>query len=345
MHLNGVLRTIGRTPLVPLDRMFADAPYRVHAKLELMNPGGSTKDRPALRMIGQAIERGEVGPGTTIIESSSGNLAISLAQICRCLGLLFICVLDARTTPVHLRLLRSYGARIEWIGEPDAATGEYLPARLRRVRELRQAIPNSYWPNQYANPDNYRAHYETTMPELLRELGPIDYLFCGVSTFGTLRGCAERIRDEGLATRIVAVDAEASAIFGVVPGAARRLPGLGAAVVPALAEPKLADRVVRVTDLDCVRGCRTLLGTEAIMAGASSGGVLEAIRHMHGEIEEGATVATILVDRGDRYGDTVYDDDWVAGLPGGQELLDDLRSRLEQGRAAPDAADRGEEAP
>ncbi|CAM3986975.1 2,3-diaminopropionate biosynthesis protein SbnA [Cohnella lubricantis] len=324
----GVLQLIGRTPLVPLDRMFAGAHYRVFAKLEMMNPGGSAKDRPALRMIDKAIERGEIGPGTTIVESSSGNLAISLALICRCLGLPFICVLDARTTPVHLRLLRSYGARIEWIREPDRDTGEYLPARLRRVRELLADIPGSYWPNQYANPDNYLAHYETTMPELLQELGRIDYLFCGISTFGTLRGCAERIRAEGLPTKVVAVDAAASVIFGAVPGAVRRLPGLGAAIVPPLSRPELADRVARVGDVDCVRGCRELLNAEAIMAGASSGAVLSAIRLMQVDIEPGAVCAAILVDRGERYGDTVYDDEWVAGLPGGRELLAETQEEL-----------------
>lgn len=321
---NGVLRLIGHTPLVPLARMFANAPYRVYAKLEMMNPGGSAKDRPALRMIAKAIERGEIGPGTTVVESSSGNLAISLAQICRYLGLPFVCVLDVRTTPVNLRLLRSFGARIEWIDQPDRETGEYLPARLRRVKELLAEIPNSYWPNQYANPDNYLAHYETTMPELLQELGRIDYLFCGVSTFGTLRGCSERIRAEGLATKVVAVDAAASAIFGAVPGAVRRLPGLGAAIVPPLSRPELADRVVRVGDLDCVRGCRELLGSEAIMAGASSGGVLSAIRLMEDDMEPDAVCVAILVDRGERYSDTVYDDEWVSALPGGSEILADI---------------------
>lgn len=322
---NGVLGLIGRTPLVPLDRMFAGAPYRVYGKLELMNPGGSAKDRPALRMIEKAMERGEIGQGTTVVESSSGNLAVSLAQICRCLGLPFVCVLDARTTPSHLHHLRSLGARIERVDEPDRETGEYLPARLRRVQELLKEIPGSYWTNQYANPDNYLAHYETTMAELLDKLGRIDYLFCGVSTFGTLRGCAERVRDEGLATKVVAVDAAASAIFGAVPGAVRRLPGLGAAIVPPLSRPELADRVVRVGDLDCVRGCRALLNAEGIMAGASSGGVLSAIRMMQDDIEEGAVCAAILVDRGDRYGDTVYDDEWVASLPGGADLLAEMR--------------------
>lgn len=315
---DGVLKTIGRTPLVRLGRMFAHAPYQVYAKLEMMNPGGSAKDRPALRMIEQAVERGDIGPGTTVVESSSGNLAVSLAQICRYWGLGFVCVLDARTTPVHLQLLRSLGARIEWIGKPDPETGEYLPARIRRVRQLLKEIPDSYWPNQYANPDNYMAHYLTTLPEIVQELGRIDYLFCGVSTCGTVRGCAERIRNEGMTTKVVAVDAAGSVIFGAGEGgrAVRRLPGLGAAVVPPLNKPELVDRVVHVTDADCVAGCRELLASEAILAGASSGGVLTAIRRMHDDIEPDAVCVAILVDRGDRYWDTVYNDNWVVSVPG-----------------------------
>ncbi|THF81779.1 2,3-diaminopropionate biosynthesis protein SbnA [Cohnella fermenti] len=310
----GVLATIGRTPLVPLKRMFEDAPFRVYAKLELMNPGGSAKDRPALHMVRQAIKRGEIGPQTTVIESSSGNLAVSLAQICGYLGLPFICVLDARTTAYHLRLIRSLGARIEWIDKPDPDTGEYLPARIRRVKRLLAEIPDSYWTNQYGNPDNYLAHYETTMPELRDALGRIDYLFCGVSTCGTIRGCSERVRDDGLPTRVVAVDAAGSAIFGGEGRAVRRLPGLGAAIVPQQLRSELIDRVVYVDDPDCVRGCRDLLRTESILAGASSGGVLAAIRRMQADIPAGSVCAAILVDRGDRYWDTVYNDEWVAGL-------------------------------
>lgn len=315
MELNeGIAATIGRTPLVPLKRMFKDAPFRVYAKLELMNPGGSAKDRTALHMVKQAIKRGEIGPRTTVIESSSGNLAVSLAQICGYLGLPFICVLDSRTTSYHLRLIRSLGARIETIDKPDPDTGEYLPARIRRVKELLAEIPDSYWTNQYENPDNYLAHYETTMPELRQELGRIDYLFCGVSTCGTIRGCSERIRDDKLPTRVVAVDAAGSVIFGGDGRAARRLPGLGAAIVPKQLRSELVDRVVYVDDLACVRGCHDLLKTESILAGASSGGVLEAIRLIQDDIPAGSVCAAILVDRGDRYWDTVYNEEWTARL-------------------------------
>ncbi|WP_080832084.1 2,3-diaminopropionate biosynthesis protein SbnA [Cohnella massiliensis] len=311
----GLLSAIGRTPLVPLANLFADAPFRVFAKLEMMNPGGSAKDRAALGMIRDAIDNGRIGPGTTVVESSSGNLAISLALVCGYYGLRFICVVDPRTTAAHLQALRGLGAVVETVDRPDPETGEYLPARIRRIRELQAEIADCCWPNQYANPANYLAHYNSTMPEILRELDRIDFLFCGVSTFGTLRGCAERLRAEGRAARIVAVDAAGSAIFGAGAAGARRLPGLGAAIVPPLARRELADRVVRVTDRDCVAGCRELLRTEAILAGASSGGVVSAIRRMRADIPADATCVAILPDRGDRYWDTVYDDEWVASLP------------------------------
>lgn len=326
--------------------MFKDAPFQVYGKLEMTNPGGSAKDRPALHMLKQAVKRGEVGPGTTIIESSSGNLAVSLAQICGCLGLPFICVLDSRTTSYHLRLIRSLGARVEWIDKPDPETGEYLPARIRRVKELLSEIPDSYWTNQYGNPDNYLAHYETTMPEIRQALGQVDYLFCGVSTCGTIRGCSERIRDDGLPTKVIAVDAVGSVIFGGDGRASRRLPGLGAAIVPQQLRSELVDRVVYVDDLACVRGCRDLLRTESILAGASSGGVLEAIRLMQDDIPAGSVCAAILVDRGDRYWDTVFSDEWVASLAGPTRSVagPGLDSNLDSSRAFDSGSGSGGEA-
>jgi len=308
---SGIGGTIGRTPLVPLLRMFADAPFAVHAKLEMANPGGSSKDRPALRILREAIRSGEIRRGTTVIESSSGNMAISLAQLCRYMGLRFICVVDPRTTEQHLRLIRLLGGEIELVDRPDPVSGDYLPARIERVRRLRAEIGDCYWTNQYGNPDNYLAHYETTMPEILEALPGLDYLFVGISSCGTVRGCAERLKDSGSSAKIVAVDARGSVIFGG-PRGARLFPGLGAAVVPALAREDLIDKVVYVSERDCVDGCRELLRTEALLAGASSGGVLSAIRSMSGEIPAGSVVAAILPDRGDRYLNTVYDDAWVS---------------------------------
>jgi cysteine synthase A len=306
----GIVESIGGTPLIRLGRLFKNQPFEVYGKMEWMNPGGSAKDRPALFMLREAIRRGEVTSDSVIIESSSGNLAISLAQLCCYLGLRFICVVDPRTTEQHKQIIRSFHGEIDLVTEPDTETGEFLPARIRRVSELVGQIPNAYWTNQYGSPDNAKAHMETTMSEIGDQLGPIDYLFCGVSSCGTIRGCMEYIRSRGWPTQIVAVDAEGSVIFGGEKGS-RRFPGLGAGIVPGLYKHDVADLVMYVSDLDCVEGCRALVRSEAILAGASSGGVVSAIRKMSGSIPEGAVCAAILPDRGERYLNTVYNDEWV----------------------------------
>lgn len=317
-----VLDAIGNTPLVHLGRLFVDAGIDVYAKLEALNPGGSVKDRPAHNIILRALESGEITSGTTIVESSSGNFAIGLAQVCGYLGLPLICVVDIKTTVQNVRILEAYGARVDIVKEPDPVTGEYLQARLNRIRQIRESVPNTYWPNQYANPDNSGAHYATTMREIHEAIGPsLGYLFIATSTCGTLRGCADFIRERGLKTKIVAVDAMGSVIFGR-PSGKRLLPGHGAGVVPKLFNSSLAGMVVHVSDLDCVVGCRRLVQQEAILAGASSGGVISAIERLAGDgtLEQGVLCAAILPDRGERYLDTVYSDNWVQAQLGSEAL-------------------------
>jgi cysteine synthase A len=320
MNINGgILSTIGNTPLIKLSNLFRKSGFEVYAKMELLNPGGSAKDRPALRMIQGAWKEEIIGPGTTIIESSSGNMAISLAMICKYLGMRFIAVIDPRTTETNLQILKALDAKIDYVVDPDRVTGEFLPARLKRVQRLLAEIPGSFWPNQYANANNYLSHYHTTMKEIVTELGRVDYLFCSVSTCGTIRGLAEYARDHGLTTKIVAVDAEGSAIFGGNKGN-RRFPGLGAGIVPPFCRTDLIDRIEYVSDWDIVKGCQALSQNESILAGASSGGVIAAVKHMEQELTPGSVCAVILHDRGERYLDTVYSDSWIQSQFG-RELM------------------------
>lgn len=321
----GVVAAIGRTPLVRLQRSVSAYPLSVYAKLEALNPGGSIKDRTAWFMLRRALERGEIDANSVIVESTSGNMGIGLAQGCAYLGLRLVCVVDPKTTARNLDLMRAYGARVELVSEPDPVSGEFLQARLDRVQALLRAIPGSYWPNQYANRDNPAAHHET-MDEIVRGLpggdsGP-DYLFCATSTCGTLRGCAEYVRAQGLKTRIVAVDAIGSVIFGG-PRSKRLIPGHGASVVPALKSDDLAHEVVLVSDLECVQGCRRLARDEAILAGGSSGAVWAAFCKLAGRLPRAATCVLIFPDRGERYLDTIFSDVWAnthfgsaAGLEG-----------------------------
>ncbi len=317
-----VLEAVGNTPIVRLSRLFQDADIEVFAKLEALNPGGSIKDRPAYRIITKALESGEITRDTTIVESSSGNFAIGLAQVCGYLGLRLVCVVDIKTTAQNIRIIEAYGARVDVVREPDPVSGEYLQARLHRIRQIKESIPNSYWPNQYANANNSGAHYTTTMREICDVLGTdIDYLFIATSTCGTLRGCADFIRDRGMKTKIVAVDAMGSVIFGR-PSGKRLLPGHGAGIVPSLFKDDLAASVVHVSDLDCVIGCRRLVRQEAILAGASSGGIVSAIERLasEGALESGARCVAALADRGERYLDTVYSDSWVQAQLGADAL-------------------------
>jgi cysteine synthase A len=309
---DGVLDAIGGTPLVRLRRIAPDSQLEIYAKLEGQNPGGSAKDRPAARLIAEAMERGEITDRTTVVESTSGNLGVGLAQACRYFGLSLICVIDERTSDWNRRRMEALGADVHEVTEPDPATGELLPARIARVQHILEEIGNAYWPSQYSNPANPAAHRDGTMREIDEALdGGVDWLFVATSTTGTLCGCQEYIARAGRRTRLVAVDAFGSALFGGRRGP-RRLPGLGAGMTPELSRKAHFDDLVRVTDLDCVVGCRRLANREALLAGASSGGVASALRLREGEIEPGSTCVLIFPDGASSYLATVFDDDWVA---------------------------------
>lgn len=307
----GVLSAIGQTPIVSLRKVYPDLPFQLYAKLEALNPGGSIKDRPARQILQEAIRRGVIRRDTIIVESSSGNMGIGLAQACAYYGLRFICVVDIKSARQNIELLQIYGAEIDCVVEPDPVTGELLPARLQRVRELLAQHGNAFWPNQYANEENSGSHFRTTMREVATALDHrIDYILCAASTCGTVRGCGEYVREHRMATRVVAVDSIGSLIFSDQRGP-RYLPGMGAGVRPPLCDLRFIDEHVLVSDLECVLACRRLVRSEGILAGASSGGLIAAVGKIRERIPSGATCVVILPDRGERYVDTVYSDTWV----------------------------------
>jgi N-(2-amino-2-carboxyethyl)-L-glutamate synthase len=311
----GVLAAIGGTPLVALRRVLPGARFHLFAKLEGLNPGGSIKDRAARQLLQAAIAAGKVGADTVVVESSSGNMGIGLAQACAYFDLRFVCVVDPRTTAQNVAIMRAYGAEIEMVATPDR-DGGFLKARIERVRAILAALSDGFWPDQYGNLENARAHRQT-MHEIALALGGIvDYLFCPTSTCGTIRGCADYVREHGLPTRIVAVDAVGSVIFADDveprrPVTRRLIPGHGAAVRPALYRDGMAARCVRVSDRECVAGCRSLVQTEGMLVGGSAGGALMAVARMADEIEAGANCVAVFPDRGERYLDTIYSDEWV----------------------------------
>ncbi|HMS72404.1 MAG TPA: 2,3-diaminopropionate biosynthesis protein SbnA [Baekduia sp.] len=307
----GILDAAGNTPLVALRRYLQRPDVELYAKLESCYPGGSAKDRSATRMLTDAIDAGLVGPDTTVIESTSGNLGIGLARVCRYYDLALICVVDSRAHKLGVATMRALGADVRIVEQPDPETGDLLTARLNLVASLVAEADDAFWPNQYANHSNPAAHADGTMAEIDAALdGDLDYLFVATSTTGTLRGCAEYLQACGRETTLIAVDAVGSALFDGVRGT-RLLPGFGAGRQTELSRAATYDQLLRIDDLGSVVGCRRLVEREAVFAGASSGAVAVAVEQLAPDMPSGSRCAIVLADGGAGYLDTVYDDDWV----------------------------------
>ncbi|MBN3801987.1 2,3-diaminopropionate biosynthesis protein SbnA [Paraburkholderia sp. Ac-20336] len=308
-----IVDCVGGTPLVRLDRLYAQHEAEVFAKLEMLNPAGSIKDRPARYIVERGLADGTIAPGAHIIESSSGNLAIALAMVCRVKGLRFTAVVDPKISPTNLKILRCYGAGIEQVSRKDSQGG-YLETRIARVQEMLAGDTSAVWINQYGNPRNWESHFHGEGDEIARALEqPADVLVLGVSTSGTVLGIARRLRRAWPELKVVAVDAVGSVLFGAKPGP-RELPGIGASRVPELLCLDDIDEVEHVDDYDAALGCRRLLEHEGIFAGGSSGAVVVAIDRLLARAARPLRVVTLLPDRGERYLDSVYDDSWLARI-------------------------------
>ncbi|QGK68307.1 2,3-diaminopropionate biosynthesis protein SbnA [Allosaccharopolyspora coralli] len=319
MTYDSVLDCVGSTPLVRLRRCFPHPDVEVLAKLEMLNPCGSMKDRPARYIVEQGVSEGTLRPGMRLVESTSGNLGVALAVAARMHGLAFTAVVDPNTSPMNLRLLELFGADVDMVTEPDEAGG-YLQTRVGRAQSHAAADSGVVWINQYANQRNWRAYYETVGAEILQQVdGAIDYLVAPVSTTGSLQGTARRLRESNPELTVVAVDAVGSVIFGTPPSK-RRIPGFGASRVPEIFTADEIDDVVHVDDLGSAAGCRRLVETEGLLAGGSSGAVIAALETVVDRLSASARVVTLLPDRGERYLETVYDDSWTESVK--RELIE-----------------------
>lgn len=304
-----IIDTVGKTPMVKLNNIEKTDHFNLFGKLEVANPAGSIKDRTALFIIQKAMEEGKVEKGDTVIESSSGNMAVGLAQACLHYGLHLIVVVDPKLNSHTEKILKTYGVRIEKVTKPKD-NGGYLGARLEKVQQLLNTIPNSFWSNQYGNQNNPLTHHQT-MTEIMDALhGKLDYLFVATSTCGTLMGCADFIVENNLDTKIIAVDAVGSVLFGGPP-LKRLIPGHGAGVPSQFLDTDKVFDQIYVDDVDCARGCWNLLEKEAILCGGSSGGMISAVQKYSKNIEAESNCALFLCDRGERYLDTIYNPKWL----------------------------------
>ncbi|MFR9731935.1 2,3-diaminopropionate biosynthesis protein SbnA [Saccharopolyspora sp. MS10] len=293
--------------------------HRLFLKCEGFNFAGSIKLKAAAEMIAAAERAGQLVPGTMLVESSSGNLGVALSLVAASRGYRFVCVTDARCNLGARQLMQSLGAEVQVIGEPDAEGG-LLGARLRRVKRICAENDGSVWLNQYANPANWLAHYRATGPEVLRDFPDLDVLFVGAGTTGTLMGCARYLREVRPAVRVVAIDSEGSVTFGTPPGP-RMIPGLGTGVRPQLLDESFVDDVVHVAEVDTVRTVRRLVAGGFVFGGSTGTVVCGAARWLERNGAGPETTAVALApDLGERYLDTVHNEQWVSDIYGADAI-------------------------
>jgi N-(2-amino-2-carboxyethyl)-L-glutamate synthase len=306
-RLSGIKSFIGNTPLKQLE----DEKTNLFVKLEYTNYSGSIKDRAVFNILSNAISKGLVNEKTTIVESSSGNFAISLALMCRTLGLKSIVVIDPNINVDYEKALNVLADKVVKVQQRDE-TGGFLLTRLQTVEEICTTKKNVYWTNQYENPFNFLAYHNGLAVEICDAMPVLDYAFIGVSTCGTIAGISKRLKEHYNSVRIVAVDIEGSIIFGNEPRK-RHISGLGSSKVPPLLSQADIDDVVMVSEAHIVKGSRMLLRDHAIFGGASAGAMYYAARHYFNETPLSYKPSCLFLcpDKGHAYLDNIYNADWV----------------------------------
>ena len=320
-----LLELIGDTPLVRLNRVTEGLACTVAVKLEMLNPGGSVKDRPALAMIEQAERAGELKPGGTIVEPTSGNTGVGLAIVAAQRGYRCIFVVTDKVAPEKIRLLEAYGAEVVVCPvavEPDDPQSYYSVAE-RLVRET----PGAFRPNQYGNEWNPWAHEQSTGPELWRQTaGRITHFVAGVGTGGTITGVGRYLKARNPGVQIVGAD-PAGSVYSGGSGRPYLVEGIGEDFWPTTYDPSLVDRVVAVSDEDSFLMARRVTQEEGLLIGGSGGTAVAAALEVGRELGPDGLVVVLVPDSGRGYLSRVFDDDWMAGygfLRGAEHTVADI---------------------
>ncbi|ERP31078.1 cysteine synthase A [Chitinivibrio alkaliphilus] len=289
---------IGKTPLVRMRSFLPDVTASLFAKLEFFNPTASIKDRTAYGMIRAAEERGELTPGDTIVEPTSGNTGVSLAMIAAARGYNLIITMPESMSIERRRLMAYLGAEVVLT---DAVRG--MKGAIEKAEELCAAESRFYMPQQFRNTDNPHIHYTTTAQEIWDDTdGAVDVVVMGVGTGGTITGTAERLKELKPSLRVVAVEPASSAVLsGETPGK-HGIQGIGAGFVPAILKADLIDSIVKVTDAQALTAARKCASTEGVIAGISSGAALFGASQIAKKSENrGKNIVVVLPDTGERY--------------------------------------------
>ncbi len=307
--LDSILDAVGRTPLVRLRRVTSGVRPTIVAKVETLNPGGSVKDRIGLRMIEDAERRGLLKRGGTIIEPTSGNTGHALAMAAAIKGYRMIFVMADKQSAEKIALLRAYGAEV--VVCPTAVPRDSPESYYSVADRLSREIPGAFQPNQYFNPENPKAHYDSTGPEIWDQTqGAVDVVVGGLGTGGTMTGVARFLKEKKSSVLIVGADPEGSLYSG---DTARpyKVEGIGEDFIPGTIDLGIIDRIIRVSDRDSFLLARRITREEGILVGGSAGTTLKAALEVAQELDERKLIVVILADTGRNYLSKIYSEEWM----------------------------------
>jgi cystathionine beta-synthase len=308
-YLESALDAVGNTPLVRLRRVVDDAACLVLAKVEYVNPGGSVKDRPAVRMIRDAEEAGLLGPGSTIVEATSGNTGTGLAMAAAIRGYRCILVMPDKMSKEKIDLLRAYGAEV--VVTPTNVASDSPESYYGVAARLVSEIPGAFMPNQWHNHANPEAHYRTTGPEIWEQTaGTITHFVSGIGTGGTISGTARYLKERNPKIHVVGADPEGSIYSGDTPKS-YAVEGIGMSYLPETVDLKVIDEMVRVSDRESFLMARRITREEGLLVGGSAGTAAVAAVKLAKTLPADAVLVTIFPDSGRGYMSKIFNDEWM----------------------------------
>jgi cystathionine beta-synthase len=316
MRWNSIIEGVGRTPLIRLNRINKNLKPQIWIKAEMLNPGGSVKDRIGITMIDDAEKKGLLKPGGTIIEGTSGNTGMGLALVAAVRGYKCVFTTTDKQSKEKVDLLKALGAEV--IVCPTAVEPEDPRSYYSVAKKLAREIPNSYYPNQYDNPLNPEAHYRTTGPEIWEDSeGKITHFVCGMGTGGTISGAGKYLKEKNPEIKIVGVDPEGSLYYDfhktgkIAKARTYVVEGIGEDFFPTTMDMGILDDVMQVNDEECFVVARRLAKQEGLFTGGSGGGCLSAALRLAQDLGAKDYVVVLLPDTGMRYLSKVYNDEWM----------------------------------
>jgi len=316
-YYDNILQTIGKTPLVKLNKVTKGVKGLILAKVETFNPGGSVKDRIGVSIVEEAEQDGRLKPGGTIVESTSGNTGMGLALVAAVKGYKTVFTLPDKMSIEKIRLLRAFGAEV--IVTPTAVPHESPESYTEVAKKVVRETPNSILANQYYNPRNPEAHYKTTGPEIWEQTGgQIDYFVCGVGTGGTITGTGKFLKEKNSNIKVIGIDPKGSVLREyfytkkITPLLKTyKVEGIGQDYVPGTLDFEYIDEMIEADDRESFLMARRLTREEGIMVGGSAGTAVAGMMKIADRFKENDVVVVLLPDLGERYLSKIFNDDWM----------------------------------